>query len=57
MKWRISDYGIPREGDRIHTRIDKRFITIFRNKGKLSSIDAICYHAGLLSILINYNNN
>jgi hypothetical protein len=44
--WRVSDVGIPTEGNRIHTRIDERYVTIFRNKGKLSCIDSICHHAG-----------
>ena len=46
MKWKVSDEGIPREGQRIHTRVNNRYVTIFRNKGNLSCIDAICHHAG-----------
>ena len=44
--WRVSDVGVPLEGNRIHTRIDGRYVTVFRNKGKLSCIDSICHHAG-----------
>jgi len=46
VKYRVSDHGIPREGERIHTRVNNRYITIFRNKAKLSVIDSICHHAG-----------
>jgi nitrite reductase/ring-hydroxylating ferredoxin subunit len=46
VKYRVSDHGVPREGERIHTRINNRYITIFRNKDKLSVIDSICHHAG-----------
>lgn len=44
--WRVSDMGIPTNGNRIHTRIDGRYVTVFRNKGILSCIDSICHHAG-----------
>ena len=52
--WRISDVGIPTEGNRIHTRIDERYVTIFRNKGKLSCIDSICHHAGYYNTIYKY---
>lgn len=44
--YRVSDTGLPLEGDRFHVRIDSRYITVFRSNGKLSAIDSICYHAG-----------
>ena len=34
------------EGERLHTSIEGRFVTIFRHKGSLSAIDSICHHAG-----------
>ena len=38
--------GVLNEGERLHTTIDNRFITIFKNKTELSCIDSICHHAG-----------
>jgi nitrite reductase/ring-hydroxylating ferredoxin subunit len=35
-----------REGQRVHCCVEGRYITIFRVKGGLSAIDAICHHAG-----------
>jgi nitrite reductase/ring-hydroxylating ferredoxin subunit len=46
MWWVVSENGSPHEGERIHTSVAGRYITIFRYKGKLSSIDSICHHAG-----------
>lgn len=43
--WKVSD-GPPLEGDRLHTCIEGRYITIFRHRGTLSAIDSICHHAG-----------
>ncbi len=45
-KWWIVSSEFLSEGCRLHTRIEERYITIFRHKGKLSSIDSICHHAG-----------
>lgn len=46
-KWYlVAEAGLPKEGDRIHVRVKERYITIFRFRGKLSAIDAICHHAG-----------
>jgi nitrite reductase/ring-hydroxylating ferredoxin subunit len=44
--WLCSTTGEPAEGNRLHTRIEGRYITIFRHHGVLSAIDAICHHAG-----------
>jgi hypothetical protein len=44
--WLCSTTGEPANGNRLHTRIEGRFITIFRHHGKLSAIDSICHHAG-----------
>jgi nitrite reductase/ring-hydroxylating ferredoxin subunit len=33
-------------GSRLHTRVEGRYITIFRYKGALTAMDAICHHAG-----------
>lgn len=44
--WKVCDTGLPAEKSRLHSQIDGRFITIFRQNGKLSAIDSICYHAG-----------
>ena len=34
------------EGSRLHVRVEQRYITLFRHRGVLSAIDAICHHAG-----------
>ena len=44
--WKVCDAGLPLEKSRLHTHIEGRYITIFRQKGILSAIDSICYHAG-----------
>jgi nitrite reductase/ring-hydroxylating ferredoxin subunit len=44
--WKVCDTGLPAEKSRLHSQIDGRFITIFRQNGKLSAIDSVCYHAG-----------
>jgi len=44
--WRVADSGLPREGERLHTCIEGRYITIFRRHGTLSAIDSVCHHAG-----------
>lgn len=47
LKWfRVAPAGYPDEGGRLHARVDGRFVTIFRLRGRLSAIDAICHHAG-----------
>eukprot|EP01041_Mallomonas_annulata_P004470 gene4470-8902_t len=47
LNWvRVGDAGSPSEGDRLHTCVDGRYVTIFRHNGKLSVIDSICHHAG-----------
>lgn len=43
--YRVADRGVPAEGRRIHVRVAERFVTVFRNKGKLSCLDSVCYHA------------
>jgi nitrite reductase/ring-hydroxylating ferredoxin subunit len=46
-KWfKVCERGEPQEGKRIHQVVDGRYVTIFRVKGTLSAIDAICHHAG-----------
>lgn len=46
-KWyRVCDTNLPHPGERLHASLEGRYVTIFRNKGKLSAIDSICYHAG-----------
>ena len=34
------------EGGRLHVRVQGRFVTLFRRRGRLSAIDSICHHAG-----------
>lgn len=47
MKWyRVADCGQPAEGERLHVRVEHRYVTIFKHKNKLSAIDSICHHAG-----------
>lgn len=47
LKWfRVAPAGYPDEGGRLHARVDGRFVTVFRLRGRLSAIDAICHHAG-----------
>lgn len=43
---RVADVGQPKEGERIHVKVDGRYITLFRNKGRIHCIDSICHHAG-----------
>ena len=43
---KVCKSGQPTEGNRLHAKIDGRFVTVFRNRGKLSCIDSICHHAG-----------
>ena len=47
MWWLVSSYSISR-GSRLHTRIEGRAITVFRDlkSGTLSAIDSVCAHAG-----------
>ncbi len=44
--WRIGKRTDLSEGSRLHTVIDGRYITAFRNRGVISSIDSVCHHAG-----------
>lgn len=44
--WVVGSSVYLNEGDRIHCCVEGRFITIFRNKGRISSIDSVCHHAG-----------
>lgn len=44
--WKIAGINSVAERGRLHTCIEGRYITIFRNKGKLSAIDSVCHHAG-----------
>lgn len=47
MSWfKVGERGQPREGDRLHARINGRYVTVFRHGGSLSAIDSICHHAG-----------
>lgn len=43
--YRVCDSGLPKEGDRLHTCVEGRYVTIFRHKSVLSSIDSVCHHA------------
>lgn len=38
--------GLPLDGSRLHVTVRGRYVTIFRQRGVLSAIDSICYHAG-----------
>jgi nitrite reductase/ring-hydroxylating ferredoxin subunit len=44
--WRVSETGLPQEGQRLHTRLEERYVTIFRHNSNLFCIDSICHHAG-----------
>lgn len=44
--YKVCEKGEPQEGKRLHQTVDGRYVTIFRRKGILSAIDAICHHAG-----------
>lgn len=47
VRWHlIGDTSQLVEGDRLHTCVEGRYVTVFRNRSKLSCIDSICYHAG-----------
>jgi nitrite reductase/ring-hydroxylating ferredoxin subunit len=43
---KVAAHGIPADGSRIHAKVDGRYVTVFRHRGKLSCIDSICHHAG-----------
>ena len=34
------------ERGRLHVCIEERYITLFKNKGKITAIDSVCHHAG-----------
>ena len=46
--WRVSSTPLPSSEDdiRLHVNVDGRLITVFKYKGQISAIDAICHHAG-----------
>lgn len=44
--YRVANTNTPTEGNRLHVRVNGRYLTIFRYKNKLSVIDSICHHAG-----------
>jgi nitrite reductase/ring-hydroxylating ferredoxin subunit len=53
--WWVASRGLPRDGERLHTCLGTgdengnrggRLVTVFRQSGKLSAIDAVCHHAG-----------
>jgi nitrite reductase/ring-hydroxylating ferredoxin subunit len=43
---KVAGNGSPADGSRIHAKVDGRYVTVFRHRGKLSCIDSICHHAG-----------
>eukprot|EP00981_Chlorochromonas_danica_P004937 scaffold988_cov165-Ochromonas_danica.AAC.39 len=43
--YRVGNAGLPHEGDRLHVRVNERYLTIFRQRGRLSALDSICHHA------------
>ena len=43
--WRLCESGALPEGGRLHFDVEGRFITVFRNKGRLSALDSVCHHA------------
>ena len=44
--WEVCDSSSIVEGSRKHACIEGRYVTVFRNRGKLSVIDSVCHHAG-----------
>ena len=42
----MCESGLPANGDRLHTCVEGRYITIFRHNNRLSAIDSVCHHAG-----------
>lgn len=47
LEWfRIADKGLPLDGERLHAKVNGRFITVFRQGESLHCIDSICHHAG-----------
>ena len=49
--WRVSNTPLPSSEEvddviRLHVNVNGRLITIFKYKGQISAIDAICHHAG-----------
>jgi nitrite reductase/ring-hydroxylating ferredoxin subunit len=43
--FKVCEPGSLIEGCRIHSVVEGRYITIFRQNQKLSAIDSVCYHA------------
>ena len=43
--WRVSDQPMAPDS-RLHTRIQGRYVTIFKTRGQLSCIDSVCHHTG-----------
>ena len=44
--YKVCDVGQPTEGKRLHQVVEGRYVTLFRVRGVVSAIDAICHHAG-----------
>ena len=46
--WKVAEDAAQHlpEGGRLHVRVEGRFVTVFRLRGRLSAIDSICHHAG-----------
>jgi nitrite reductase/ring-hydroxylating ferredoxin subunit len=42
----VAEGGKVKEGERLHVRVQERYITIFNHRGRLTAIDSICHHAG-----------
>jgi nitrite reductase/ring-hydroxylating ferredoxin subunit len=46
MEYQVCEAGLPANGDRLHTCVEGRFVTLFRHNNRLSAIDSVCHHAG-----------
>ena len=46
MEYQVCESGLPANGNRLHTCVEGRFITLFRHNNRLSAIDSVCHHAG-----------
>jgi nitrite reductase/ring-hydroxylating ferredoxin subunit len=43
---KVSEKGAVATGNRMHAKVEGRYVTLFNQNGKISCIDSICHHAG-----------
>ena len=44
---RVGDArALAGDGERLHTQVDGRYVSVVRHRGKLFCMDSTCYHTG-----------